>query len=75
MLNTPMAVLAALFVVVAVNGFLIFAYHSPNTVTPSSSTSSSPPEHTLPTKLEATTSSNAEETTPSRTKSPSFDHS
>src|SRR5215210_5962037 len=69
MLNTPMAVLVALFVVVAVNSFLYFGYYSPRTPTPSSH--SLPPEHThSPTKLEETTSAHMEETTSSSTKSP-----
>ena len=40
-LNTPMAVLAVLFVVVAANAFLYFGYYSPRTTT-------SPPDGGLP---------------------------
>jgi hypothetical protein len=34
MLNTPIAVLAAVVVTVALNGFLLFSYYLPRTTTP-----------------------------------------
>jgi hypothetical protein len=37
MLNTPIAVLAAVVVVVALNGFLFFGYYLPRAVTPPAS--------------------------------------
>jgi hypothetical protein len=51
MLNTPLAVLAAVVVIVALNGFLFFGYYLPRTTAPPAS----PPQGERTTTLEETT--------------------
>ena len=65
LLNTPMAALSAVVLVVAVNGFLYFGYYSPRISSPPTTTSSTTPP------IERThLKTNIEETTPSNTETP-----
>jgi hypothetical protein len=61
MLNTPIALLAAVVAIVALNGFLLFSYYLPRTTTPPAS----PSQAERTTTLERTT---VERTQPTETR-------